>query len=126
MARWRAFHQLLASLASFTLIVLLPAPASAQLPSVAITNAPSFAERHSSYTITVTTTGFPFATTNVALTSNFPDVTFSDTAWALTCGFTACSSSRSITVTTGNTGGRNLTVTASAVVGSFKIGRAHV
>ena len=93
-------------------ILLLPASALAQQPGVSLTNAPSFTDRNSSFTLTVTSTAAPSSTATFSLSASFPDVTLSESAWSLTCAAVSCSSTRTVTVTTAHTGGRTLQIRA--------------
>lgn len=110
MACWRVCR----NFAVCSLILLLaPVAAAAQTPAVGISGAPSFANRQSSYAITVTSTAAPFTTATFSMTASFPDVTFSEPGWSIPCvSFTSCTSTRTITVFTANTGGANLTIAA--------------
>lgn len=117
MACWRVCRHL--SICSLTLL-LAPIAAAAQTPGVAISGAPSFANRHSSYAITVTSTAAPFTTPAFSLAASFPDVTFSEPGWSVPCAsLSVCTSTRTITVITGNTGGANLTITATGRNGAL-------
>ena len=114
-------HRRVCSDAPFLTLALLVAPATAlaQQPAVTITSAPSFAARHSSYTIAVTSTAAPFTSATFTLSANFPDVSFSESSWSHACAFTSCGSTRIITVFTGNSGGANATVTATGRNGAL-------
>lgn len=113
MARWRVC---LYPVSLVSLLLLLPMPALAQSFSI---SAPSSAQRHASFTLTVNATMSPFSSSTFNLISNFPDVSFSEPSWTVNCsGFSSCSANRTIVVTTGNTGGRTLQIVATRVTGS--------
>lgn len=117
MAFWRVCLRsaLLLSLA----LLLTPASAAADQPSVGIT-APSTASRHSSYTVTVTSTASALTTATFALTASFADVTFSEAAWTIDCPVsTSCTSVRTVTVFTAGTGGSNLRITVTGRSGAL-------